>query len=39
MINFVNSAAATLVFYAGVTRGGLWFARGLERLVKKPNES
>lgn len=36
MIDFVNSLAATIVFYAGVTKGGLYVARGLERLVKRP---
>jgi hypothetical protein len=37
MIDFLNTLAATLVFYAGVTRGGLVVARGLERLVRKPS--
>jgi hypothetical protein len=36
MIGFLNALAVTVVFYTGVTRGGLLFARGLERLVKKP---
>ena len=36
VINFVNSLAATLVLYAGVTRGSLVVARGLERLVRTP---
>jgi hypothetical protein len=38
MIDFLNTLAATIVFYAGVTRGGLCVARGLERLVKRPQQ-
>jgi hypothetical protein len=36
VINFVNSLAASLVLYAGVTRGSLVVARGLQRLVRTP---